>query len=479
MTQVLSSSNLQVINLIDLPGENIMLRLFKFWVGFLIVCMALLGDALPIVDAANTNTAQSDPQFQTNQVTDMSRWMEQLGSSIKDRQLNKLVIPGTHDSGTYSLQIALERPYNDPFAPDGSTFVKIGSLSNVAVRGWGQAQARNIAEQLNDGIRALDFRPCVEKSGTIRICHGLYGPPMSTLLSDVRSFVAQHPKEIVILNVQNFSQWGQSKMSDEKHVELVALIKQYLDPYLIDHTKLSPTSTIGDIWTTGRSVVVVYHKDDGDAFWTQYRLTDSWDSAVWAYAPKLTYLDHKIRLEKQARLTTLFDLSAAATPEVKLISAGIFYPAVYPESLKELAAMANPVILQRIANDWSGEGLNIISMDHYQDYCLVKISVRMNGASNISIQDCYLPVYTRWAHLTCPNGYREDGLWCGKPDSYGRGAGYISKSLCEKKQGAGNCEKYIGLWYPKCASGYKAVGSNICSPTCPYNMIDVGVSCQK
>ncbi|WP_424976324.1 hypothetical protein [Dinoroseobacter sp. S124A] len=90
----------------------------------------------------------------------------------------------------------------------------------------------------------------------------------------------------------------------------------------------------------------------------------------------------------------------------------------------------------------------------------------------------------------CPSGFRDDGLYCAKPASYGRGAGYAWQpadwfsdagmfARCEADHGRGNCEKSGLIVYPKCKSGFVAVGANVCSPQCPSNTVDIGVSCQK
>ncbi len=93
-----------------------------------------------------------------------------------------------------------------------------------------------------------------------------------------------------------------------------------------------------------------------------------------------------------------------------------------------------------------------------------------------------------WA--TCPSGFRDDGAYCFKPDSYGRGAGYPwqfgdalnddgMRGRCERDHGAGNCEKDGAIYYPKCRANFHKVGCCVCSPDCPPNTTDIGVSCQK
>jgi hypothetical protein len=91
---------------------------------------------------------------------------------------------------------------------------------------------------------------------------------------------------------------------------------------------------------------------------------------------------------------------------------------------------------------------------------------------------------------SCPSDFRDDGLYCAKPDSYGRGAGYPWKGSdgvsdkgmyrrCEKDHGKGNCQKDGAIVYPKCKANFHKVGCCVCSPDCPSGMTDIGVSCQK
>jgi len=50
------------------------------------------------------------------------------------------------------------------------------------------------------------------------------------------------------------------------------------------------------------------------------------------------------------------------------------------------------------------------------------------------------------------------------------------KSSCHSSEG---CEKYGGLWYPKCKPGFHHVGCCICSPNCINGMKDTGIACLK
>ncbi len=110
---------------------------------------------------------------------------------------------------------------------------------------------------------------------------------------------------------------------------------------------------------------------------------------------------------------------------------------------------------------------------------------------------CYTPcrpgyggVATR-CYKSCPAGFRDDGLFCGKPAAYTRPGfpwtpgdpllpNYSGPTgRCEAANGKGKCEQDGAVIYPKCKEGFRNIGSNICSPVCPSGMNDIGVSCAK
>lgn len=82
----------------------------------------------------------------------------------------------------------------------------------------------------------------------------------------------------------------------------------------------------------------------------------------------------------------------------------------------------------------------------------------------------------------CPNGFTDQGEFCLKPSSYGRGAGHETQQSCVKSgdhdANTNGCEQY-GLWYPKCDQGYNNFGCCTCSQACPEKWTDIGISCAK
>jgi hypothetical protein len=92
----------------------------------------------------------------------------------------------------------------------------------------------------------------------------------------------------------------------------------------------------------------------------------------------------------------------------------------------------------------------------------------------------------------CPAGFRNDGLYCGKPEAKTRESfpwqpgdpllpNYSGPTgRCEAKYGEGNCERGGALIFPKCGTGFTPVAQgSVCTPICPSGYSDIGVSCKK
>ena len=87
-------------------------------------------------------------------------------------------------------------------------------------------------------------------------------------------------------------------------------------------------------------------------------------------------------------------------------------------------------------------------------------------------------------YYDCPENFRDDGLFCFKPEPHGRGTGFTlfagREEGCEAEHGVSNCEEGSWLiWYPKCGEGFVAFGCCICTPQCHEGFTDIGISCRK
>lgn len=384
-------------------------------------------------------------------------WMSRT-PGLAGKPLNKIAMPATHDSGTYGIQSVYSRPVDDAFAPDGELpIIRAGQFIGVSDL-WAKAQEKDIAQQLRDGVRSIDLRPCREKSGALRVCHGMYGPLVSDLLEQVRVFAAAHPKEIIVVANGPFS-----GMSDADHDKLAQLYQQKLGANLVDYGAgdVSPATTLGELWTMhpGKNVIVVYdHARRPSTFWPGSTITGSWKGDIWDRADKKATLDTALGT---TTADTFFSFSGAATPDGTLITNSFDPLGTYPKSLAGMADDTNPVMLGWLRDEWSTKPANMIYVDFYNRTCLFELTQILNGRK-ASLAGCSIGTKTEWGNWRL--GYERFG--------YGRGAG--TPMRC-----AANEEKMGALCYPKCAAGYEspALFPYLCTTPCPAGYRDDGLTC--
>lgn len=54
-----------------------------------------------------------------------------------------------------------------------------------------------------------------------------------------------------------------------------------------------------------------------------------------------------------------------------------------------------------------------------------------------------------------------------------------ARQRCLKHNPTLGCQKYGEIIYPNCRANFHNVACCVCSPDCPSEMTDIGVSCQK
>ena len=204
--------------------------------------IARLSRAISPISSAHAAPVSSNiegivPNAKRTQVNE--RWMSDIWTFIKDRKLAEVIIPGTHDSGTYQL-------------------------------GWGsginsaKTQNVSIGEQLKDGIRYLDLR-VVEASHTgcaddsvWWLFHTWKSYRLQEALDEIAAFVKKpaNSKEVIILDFQDIT----LNYDDASAIDvLLALVQKKLGPYIvpIDQASNWHNSTLADFVGQGRQIIVL------------------------------------------------------------------------------------------------------------------------------------------------------------------------------------------------------------------------------
>lgn len=125
-------------------------------------------------------------------------WMAKLAPQT---QLKDIVFPGSHDSLMFE-PVKFKVKYTN-MEENVKNFQKFSFIPgiNYKVNRWTQTQNSSILEQLNNGIRAFDFRIAAKD----KICYGFHsflGPELKPSLDDINTFLGQNPQEIILISVR-------------------------------------------------------------------------------------------------------------------------------------------------------------------------------------------------------------------------------------------------------------------------------------
>jgi hypothetical protein len=237
-------------------------------------------------------------------------WMEKLGSVIAGFSLRELVIPGSHDSGTWGL--------DDRFWADdqnvSETIFDIDGYVPWHVEAHGQwvehhttwwphipywtydvtltphaqymysfarTQPYDFNAQLNNGIRYFDMRVLNDGDG-LYLIHTLRGPSVFDEIDEINDYLRANPYEIVILDFQHFyTQGGDgSTIPDYWNRQLIEYIQHKFGDLLVPPPADVNQLTVGNVWASGKQVIVFYAQNppsgvDTSLFWSRDNLLRS------------------------------------------------------------------------------------------------------------------------------------------------------------------------------------------------------------
>ncbi|MBS1797676.1 MAG: hypothetical protein JSS81_27890 [Acidobacteria bacterium] len=327
-------------------------------------------------------------------------WMGDNAALLGKKQLNELVIPGTHDTGTFGIIATKSKGIglgdsDGLSSPDNKKVKRFLSFGSVFTD-WAKTQEKTSLEMLDDGVRYFDLRVCVDNKGVFMTCHGLYGAPLETILDDVKKFTDAHPREVVLLGFNHFwdrqyqTEMGKKQgelegLTKANWTALVALVKTKLGDKLVSGKTFGPASRLGELWQLKQNnqVIALFDTDDApdDEFLWKRREENTW---VGGWDPDV-FKSGTLKVLENAKsgryAGKFFAVRSSVTPDDngQLIGMG-FLSKVYPKSNSELADQTNPVALGWIRNEWAGKyPLNLIWCDFYNRADLVKLAKSLNG----------------------------------------------------------------------------------------------------
>jgi hypothetical protein len=296
--------------------------------------------------------------------------MGALSDQIGNRMLRQIVLPGTHDSGTYNISA------KSPFGMDEEGIVK--QLEKVAplkivkqtMANWSRAQFHDFSGQLKTGIRYLDLRVQFD-NGQFNLVHGLVGASMDDLLTQVSDFIKQEQskQEVVLLDFNHFY-----NMNTDTNNKLVTQLQNRFGGLLAPYS-LGTNVTINELLSGKYQLIVCYDNEDMVAqhpfLWPGSAINSPWPNVQTIEALKSA-------LDKELPNTgdVFFVLQGILTPDTSTILNSIKGGTA---SLSEWASEVNPQLVKWIPDDWKNDNLNIIIADFVtEDDSLVNTIIALN-----------------------------------------------------------------------------------------------------
>lgn len=173
-------------------------------------------------------------------------WMRDSFQYISARSLPMLMIPGTHNSGTYPKQL------------DKSVLQIINKYQ--------MNQDESIYNQLVYGIRHLDLRvgytKVKQRSERLWIYHDIFRTDVSVteVLEQVRRFLDSTSHEIVVMDFHRFTVGFQNEnvpLQRERHAKMIELIFRHLADYIVP-SYLGQHAPINEYVAMGKRLIVGY-----------------------------------------------------------------------------------------------------------------------------------------------------------------------------------------------------------------------------
>ena len=185
--------------------------------------------------------------------------MSQLPASVKAKKLTEIVIPGSHDSGTYQLDKKLPVGHDEPeILQELGNNVVLGPLTKYIIHRWSTTQHGNIQDQLHNGIRYFDFR-VAKLEGKFRIVHGLHGNEVFDIFTSIQEFLELNTQEIVILHFQHYFD-----CAHEDHMQILQNLQDKFGSKLIE--KSVPNLVISELQKAGKQVLNIHRDPLGKQF---------------------------------------------------------------------------------------------------------------------------------------------------------------------------------------------------------------------
>ncbi|NEC20195.1 hypothetical protein [Streptomyces parvus] len=204
----------------------------------------------------------------------LSRWMGQVDNVIGDRPLNEIVMPGSHDAGSWSIT-------DKSGVCDTASEAKLAREHPQIAAAISITQLGTIKQQLEVGSRYLDLRLC-KQNGKWYTYHGgplgglFFDDPATGRkgeINEIAEWLRNHPEEIVTIELRTSvpadqdPSDGRDTAAEDTREAVELLGRSIGTSRMADRGKLAPTSTYNQFVQAGANVVLIDTKNSTNNAW--------------------------------------------------------------------------------------------------------------------------------------------------------------------------------------------------------------------
>lgn len=269
-------------------------------------------------------------------------WMENNYLILKNRKINRIILPGTHDSGAYLLD------FSHNIGNKKIKFVnfmsKYISFVKHIIEDWTLTQNLSIYHQLSNGVRSFDFRVSLDKNtNTFYITHTFTCMRLDKVLYDIYKFMSEYPKEILILTFS--SDFAHKKeMTKEENDIVINKIYEILGNIICYPSNNYSFKTLEEMVQMNSRIIIYYNgrgrQSEFPFLWSFSYIYSPWNNTD-ELSKKIKMLDEDFdKMKSESNLLNMigFTLTPQKKTVIKDIRNRILLPFCYRgKSVKYLA----------------------------------------------------------------------------------------------------------------------------------------------
>jgi hypothetical protein len=173
-------------------------------------------------------------------------WMARNATLLEQRPLATVVLPGSHDAASYSLERSS--------AVCAARTNRFAGLASFVAAPRARTQEVSLTAQLDGGIRYLDLRVCAVPGETRRffVHHTFLGAPLDDALKQIDAFSRAHPREVLLLDFQHLNGFN-----DADRTLLARDLEKRFAGRLLPASANPGALTLLQLWNARVSIVVL------------------------------------------------------------------------------------------------------------------------------------------------------------------------------------------------------------------------------